>query len=159
MSLSPLIPLATGLAPLAEKAIEAVGDGLSFLQELGASANDAAPTIDDAANLRALDQIVDKLASRLREEFAAAGLATTTARLKSDGRDGVIVDGDHPERVRIEAIFASDTTLRELFHELAASASGDSNVDNFRLVVDRDELHLEVGGRPTRSSSSLRRVV
>ena len=91
-----------------------------------------------------------ELADGLRERFAQLGIdLKSPLRLKQDGRDRVVVDGDHPDRVLIESIFRDDHELTKLFHEVADAANRgreatDSGVTKeFRFVLSQTDEVIE----------------
>ena len=159
MSLASLLPLAgAAVAPALAKVIDGAAQSLSFLDVLHKQAQDGAVDglADDAADAiqaaesSSLQQDVAELANRLRERFAQLGVdLTTPLRLKRDGRDRVVVDGDHPDRVLIEGIFGNDQELTKLFAAVAAAAhdgaaAADSGITTeFRFVVTHTDARIE----------------
>ncbi|MEO8497999.1 MAG: hypothetical protein ABI614_23275, partial [Planctomycetota bacterium] len=105
-SLSSLLPLAAAaFAPVLGKVVEGVTDSLSFLDVLHEQGPTGAADAVPHAESSALEQDLAELAGRLREKFAQFGIdLATPLRLKQDGRDRVVVDGDHPDRVLIESV-------------------------------------------------------
>jgi len=146
MSLSPLLPVVASVVPaLARQAAERLPDGLSFLDHLR---REEEPGVE--ANRKPCDTEMAKLAELLRERLAAAGVDTSTPlRLKQGSEDNIIVDGDHPDRVVVEGLFAHDPQLRELFHRLADTASNQRasragrGAQEFRLVLDQTGAEIE----------------
>jgi hypothetical protein len=140
MSLSPLLPIAgTALGVVADRAIDAVKEGLSFLDVLR-----DAPASETEAPQASTPAPVDPsgLIASLREHFARLGIdLSNPVPLKQDGQGGVIVDGEHPNRVLIESLFNTHGELTEQFHALAialAEEAGNNEYDSedFRLVID-----------------------
>lgn len=140
MSLSPLIPVAgTALGVIAGRTIDAVKDGLSFLDVLRQDAADGETTEQAAPPNADPNQLV----ALLQEHFSRLGIGTSVpVHLKQDGRGGVIVDQDHPDRVLIEGLFNSDEELTDLFNGLAAAIAEEApegeqvEPEDFRLIID-----------------------
>ena len=147
MSLSPLIPIAgSALGIVADRAIDAVKEGLSFLDVL----RDAPDVESQAAQAPAAASVdPSDLIASLREHFARLGIdLSRPVPLKQDGQGGVIVDGEHPDRVLIESLFHTHSRLTEQFNTLSvalAEQSGENEFDSedFRLVIDSQ--HEAVG--------------
>jgi len=151
MALPALMPLAgVAIAPVLGKVIDGVAEGLSFLDVL--HKQDQVGETDDVQTTEPSTPQNDfvELADRLRERFAQFGIdLTTPLRLKQDGRDRVVVDGDHPDRVLVESIFRDDKELTELFNEVADSAArgraeADSGITkDFHLVLGSTDALIE----------------
>jgi hypothetical protein len=115
--------------------------GESFLQKLHgqrAPTTEAADTDreDPSARAAELHDELDAFGRRLRARFAAAGIdVSVPIQLKSDGRNGVIVAGSHPQRAEIEQLFAAGSELTSTFHYLEAAFNSE------------DLLRAEAGGR------------
>lgn len=150
MSLPSLLPLAgAAIAPVLGKVIGGVTGGLSFIEALNKQEPDGAVAVE-ATESSTLQQDFADLADRLRERFTQLGIdLSTPLRLKHDGRDRVVVDGDHPDRVLIESIFGNDEELTNLFAAVAASAKdADDATDSvitkeFRLVLSQTDARIE----------------
>ena len=151
MSLSSLIPLAgAAVAPVLGKVIDGVTEGFSFLDVLHTQTEDSVDEVGEATESNALQQNIAELADRLRERFAQLGIdLSTPLRLKQDGRDRVVVDGDHPDRVLIESIFGNDEELTDLFESVAQQAANleeenDSGITKeFRFVLGQSDALIE----------------
>lgn len=151
MSLPSLLPLAgAALAPVLGKVIDGVAEGLSFLEVLHNQESDSVADAVQAAEPSTLQDDLAEFADRLRETFARLGIdLTTPLRLKQDGRDRIIVDGDHPDRVLIESIFRDDEELTNLFNQVAESAvRGRAETDSgltkdFHLVLSQTDALTE----------------
>lgn len=149
MSLSPLLPISAAvLKPLAERAIDSLANGLSFLDVLRHQESNAdAPSEPDGSHDQPFD--LGDFVGRLREQFASLGIdPETPIRLKQNGNGGVIVDGEHPDRVLIEGLFAAENELTELFNTLALAAASeqeldeDFTVEDVRLQIDRFDADI-----------------
>ena len=151
MTLPSLLPLAgAAIAPLLEKVIDGVAESLSFLDVLHKQEQDGEADAVQAAESRTLQRDFVELSDRLRERFAQLGIdLTTPLRLKQEGRDRVVVDGDHPDRVLVESIFGNDEELKNLFNAVAASAArGRDETDSgitkeFRFVLSQADALIE----------------
>jgi hypothetical protein len=151
MPLLSLFPLAGAtIAPVLGKVIDGVTEGLSFLDVL--HKQEQADSVDtvEATESSTLQQDFVDLADRLRERFTQFGIdLSTPLRLKQDGRDRVVVDGDHPDRVLIESIFGNDEELTNLFAAVAASANDGGDASNsgitkeFRFVISQTDALIE----------------
>lgn len=136
MALSPLLPLAgSALSIVADRAIDAVKDGLSFLDVLRQQ-----PENDEAAAPVAKVDPADLIA-KLQEHFKRLGVdVASPVHLKQDGRGRVIVDDAHPDRVLIESLFNSDADLTQAFNAVAIAAvkqgTDDHDPKAFRLTID-----------------------
>lgn len=138
MSLSPLLPIAGGaLTVVADRAIDAVKGGLSFLDVLRQQPNTEAASPKPVAHTDPT-----QLLEGLLEHFQRLGINTDApVRLKSDGDGGVIIDGEHPDRVLIESLFNSHDELTAQFRELATAAVEQDkeerrHPDDFRITID-----------------------
>lgn len=151
MTFPALLPLASAaIAPVLEKVFDGVTDGLSFFDVLHQQEQTGKVDAVQAAESSTLQHDFVELADRLRERFAQLGIdLTTPLRLKQDGRDRVVVDGDHPDRVLVESILDNDEELTNLFNEVAASATSDRDetvsgtTKEFRFVVNQAEASIE----------------
>ncbi|HUG69717.1 MAG TPA: hypothetical protein VMM76_18340 [Pirellulaceae bacterium] len=151
MSLPSLLPLAgAAIAPVLGKVIGGVTGGLSFIEALHNQEPDSAADAVEATESSTLQQDFADLADRLRERFTQFGIdLSTPLRLKHDGRDRVVVDGDHPDRVLIESIFGNDEELTNLFAAVAASANegddatGSVITKEFRFVLSQTDARIE----------------
>lgn len=151
MTLPSLLPLAgAAFAPMLGKVIEGVTEGLSFLDVLHEQEQAGEADAVQAAEPSTLQDDLVELADRLREKFAQLGIdLATPLRLKQEGRDRVVVDGDHPDRVLVESIFRDDQELTKLFSKVADSAaSGRDETDSFirtefRLVLGQADAQIE----------------
>ena len=101
-------------------------------------------------HFRHLQQDFAQLAEQLREKFAQLGIdLSAPLRLKQDGRDRVVVDGDHPDRVLIESIIGNDDELANLFNEVAEAASkrqqqtGSGITQDFRFVLGQSDALID----------------
>lgn len=150
MNVPSLLPLASAaVAPVVERVIDGVAEGISFLNVLHGESETEAVDSSDATAERSSQNGFAELVDRVRERFSRLGLdLSTPMRLKQDGRGRVVVDGDHPERVLAESIFGSDVELQNLFASVAKAATeanaNDSNVTKeFRLVLGPTEASIE----------------
>jgi hypothetical protein len=151
MALSSLLPLAgAAIAPVLGKVIDGVSEGLSFLDVLHKQEQVRETDAAHAAEPSTPQHDFVELADRLRERFAQFGIdLATPLRLKQNGRDRVVVDGDHPDRVLVESIFRDDKELTELFHEVADSAArgraeADSGITkDFHFVLAATDALIE----------------
>jgi hypothetical protein len=151
MSLSSLLPLAgAAIAPVLGKVVNSVTDGLSFLDVMHTQEQPDAAEPVEASKSNTLQQDIVELTDRLRERFAQLGIdLTTPLRLKQDGREGVVVDGEHPDRVLIESILSNDKELTSRFNAVAASATEGSDATDsgitkeFRLVMGQAGAQIE----------------
>lgn len=152
MSLPSLLPLAAGaaIAPALGKVIAGVTEGLSFLDVLQLDKQESALEAVGTKESSTLAADIAELADRLRERFAQLGIdLTTPLRLKQDGRDRVVVDGEHPDRVLIESIFGNDEELTKLFATVAESATeagdaADTGITReFRFVLGQSDGLIE----------------
>lgn len=161
---SPLIPIGgVALGTLALSALRELHPG-QFLHELWKGRNEAGSegsTEADASKADADSGVTEQvdpsralhsLVNQLRTRLVAAGVdVTQPIILKDDGRGGVIVDGDHPDRVAIEELFAADALLRSEFQSVARAATEDKDElapwlgpswGEFRLHLDEDEAEI-----------------
>ena len=151
MTLPPFLPLAgAAIAPALEKVIEGVTEGLSFLDALHKQDHVDEANTGQAADTNNLQLDFTQLKDRLRERFTQLGIdLTTPLRLKQDGRDRVVVDGDHPDRVLVESIFGNDEELTDLFQAVANSAISDRGktdsgiTKEFRFVLTQTDAMIE----------------
>jgi len=157
MSLAALLPFAgAAIVPVLDKAIDGVAEGLSFLDVLHKQDEVGETDGAQAAESRTPRQDFVELADRLRKRFAQLGIdLTTPLRLKQAGRDRVVVDGDHPDRVLVESILRDDKELTELFHEVADSSARDRDEANSGITKDFTWFWAQ----RTRGSSSFDRYV
>ncbi len=149
MSLSPLLPLAGAvLKPIADRALDGLASGLSFLETLRQSGSNHIPAIEqDVIGTREFH--VAAFQDQFRHRLALLGIdASTPIRLKQNGSGGVLVDGDHPDRVLIESLFSEDEELTELFNTLATIAAGEQRLDknysaeDFWLEIDHVDIEI-----------------
>lgn len=146
-----LLPLAGAvIAPVLGRVIENVSEGLSFLNVLHKQEQNGEAEEVRAAEARSLEADLTDLADQLRERFAQLGIdLSPPLRLKQDGHDRIVVDGNHPDRVLIESIFGSDDQLASLFHEVAEAAtnsrqkSGPAITQEFRLVLGQSDALID----------------
>lgn len=151
MTLPSLLPLAgAALVPALERVIDGVTEGLSFLDVLHKQAPLEKSSDAEAIDAKALQQDFVQLAEQLREKFAQFGIdLSAPVRLKHDGRNRIVVDGDHPERVLIESIIGNDEELTSLFNNVAAAASereqqNDSGITrDFRFVLGQADALID----------------
>ncbi|MDA1052561.1 MAG: hypothetical protein O3C40_19055 [Planctomycetota bacterium] len=151
MTLPSLLPLAgAAIAPVLGKVIDGVTEGLSFLDVLHEQEQNAATDSVEAAEPDAFQHDFIELADRLRERFSQLGIdLSTPLRLKQDGRERVVVDGDHPDRVLIESVFRADEELTNLFTAVADSAAGSRRetgsgiTKEFRFVLGPTDALIE----------------
>ena len=136
MPLSPLLPIAGGaLSVVADRAIDAVREGLSFLDVLqqGPETEAALPTPETRVDRT-------KLLESLREHFQRLGINTAIpVHLKPNGDGGVIVDGEHPDRVLIESLFNTNNELTTRFTAVAAAEQDfddGRHPEDFRSSID-----------------------
>ncbi|MBI2480253.1 MAG: hypothetical protein HYV60_16955 [Planctomycetia bacterium] len=149
MSIQSLLPLAgAAIAPVLERVIGGVTGGVSFLDVLQTQESGAEAVEATASNT--LQQDFAELTDRLRERFSQLGIdLKTPLRLKQDGHDRVVVDGEHPDRVLIESIFGTDEELTKLFNAVAASATAGNGssvsgiAKEFRFVLGHTEALIE----------------
>jgi hypothetical protein len=152
VNLTPLIPIAGAtLGSLAVRAWDDLRDtGESFVDMLQgqrsatATANEAAEE-DQPVRAAEPQRELDAFGRQLRTRFAAAGIdVSVPVQLKSDGRDGVIVAGSHPQRAAIERLFAADPDLAATFHYLEATFSSEELLRE--QVTDRrfGEFRLQI---------------
>lgn len=157
MTLPSLLPIAGAAVPALERVIDRVAEGLSFLDVLHqAESSEATAAVDEAETSANLEQDFAKLVNRLRQRFAELGIdLVTPVHLKQDERDRVVVDGDHPDRVLIESIFAGDDELASLFKQIAAAVAKDAKKLNretnsfgleksFRLALTQSEASISL---------------
>ena len=119
MNLFSIIPLVgAAVAPTISSVVDSATESLSFLDILHeAPREDETDKVQEDASTT-LDRDFAELAERLRERFAQIGIdLTTPIRLKQSGRDRVVVDGDHPDRVLIESVFTNNEDLANLFRK------------------------------------------
>ena len=151
MTLPSLLPLAgAAIAPVLERVIDGVTEGISFLDVLHKQERNSKSDAVQAAAASSLEQDLAELADRLQERFTQLGIdLATPIRLKQDGRERVVVDGDHPDRVLIESILGSDPELAHLFNSVAESATEQRNkpdsgvTKEFHLVLEQTEALIE----------------
>lgn len=151
MSVSLVPPIvARALPALMAQAVAPLASAVSFLDQLrDAIANEEplSATIETTDPLVSAGQPVDieaaEFAQELRARLTAMGIDfSVPLRLKSDGRD-VTVDGDHPDRVLVESLFAHDLQLAKRFHALVSAATHEHAASphwsggEFRLEIDR----------------------
>jgi len=131
------------LKPVAERAIEGLTNGLSFLDILHLP--DSEPTKVEPSGAPPTPPVdLAEFSKRLRERFAELGIdLKSPLRLKLDGRGGIMVDGDHPDRVVVESLFQTDQNLAEQFAAVATFATSqqpahdDFTAEDFRLAIDQ----------------------
>ncbi len=106
VSLSPAGKLLSKLPPLFSEEIEA--DGVITLDEMRGFFREKSAAFQ----------------SEVRNRLNAAGLdATRTLELTSDREGKVRVAGDHPDKEKIEAMFADDPELSNDFRQISATGS------------------------------------
>jgi hypothetical protein len=147
MALSPLLPAAAAaVAPFALKAVRKLSEGLSFADVLrrggeDRSASSAATEGRQAAPQDLLDiglanpgraarlesvrretqEAMERFRRSLEQRLVEAGIDPShPIQLQADGRGGVIVGGEHPQRAFIEQVFAEHPELARAFHGLLA---------------------------------------
>jgi hypothetical protein len=64
--------------------------------------------------------------------------------LKDDGWGNVIVDGDHPDRLAIEELLASNEKLREEFLEIARTATANRDQSVAQFGPSLGEFRLQI---------------
>ncbi|MBC8351168.1 MAG: hypothetical protein H8E66_04230 [Planctomycetes bacterium] len=149
MTLPSLLPLAgAAIAPVLGKVIESVSERLSFLDVLHKQEQSGEAEEVQSVKTSTLESEFAELADRLRERLSPFGIdLSTPLRLKQDGRDRIVVEGDHPDRVLIEGIIGSDEGLASLFNEVAKSATS-SRQETKRGITGEFQIVL----RPTDAS-------
>ncbi len=151
MTLPSLLPLAgAAIAPVLERVIDNVAEGFSFLDVLHKLEPAEQSSDAEAVDADALQQDFVQLAEQLREKFAQFGIdLSAPLRLKQDGRDRVVVDGDHPDRVLIESIIGNDEELANLFDDVAEAANksqkqtGSGITQDFRFVLSQSDALID----------------
>ncbi len=151
MSLSPLLPFAgAALGPVLEKTLDGISQALSFLDVLHASPIAPEQPVSEDSTLDPLATQLTQVMEQLRERLDSIGIdLSTPVRLKSDGGGGVIVDGDHPDRVVIESLLNADADLTALFHTVASRAAEEAEprptrtAEDFRLIIEPADARIE----------------
>ncbi len=157
---------AAALVPLVRRFVDHATDSLSFGDLLAKEPTDpdapldrSAVTADPSAELAALGQHsshthlrrfvereLKEFVSELQQRLARAGIDTSIAvDLKANVRGEVVVNGSHPQRAEIEAIFSENPELAGRFRQLAAAVTADSRYRAERQL-DGQEFHLELAG-------------
>ena len=140
-----------GIATLGSLAVQTMrqlstGD---FLRELCGGNDKPAESTPDVTEPSALDlsRAVPAFIEKLRELLPADVDAAQPIVLKEDGWGGVVVDGEHPDRLAIEDLLAADEKIRAEFQTLAraatlerdkASAVSGQSLGEFRLRIEGD---------------------
>jgi hypothetical protein len=126
-----MMPVAMGSAigaaavAVGRGAVEAVGNGLSFVAELTrqtAGANHASRRGDDRQEAAKAELKLRRtqLTARIEQRLKDAGLQLTApVELVSDGLGGIAVAGPHPQTAVIEEALGADVLLEHEFNELA----------------------------------------
>jgi hypothetical protein len=151
MSIPSVLPfVGAALVPAVGKVIEGISESLSFLDVMQQQESSNQIESASATEPSTLNSDLATLVERLRERFAKLGIdLSTSVQLKPDGRDGVTVDGDHPDRVLIESIFGSDEELTGLFNSVANSATQEQEsktsaiTRQFRLALTPNAASIE----------------
>ena len=152
---SPLLPI--GAAALGSFALKTVGqlNPGEFLRELWNGNNhepaaEIQPSDSGSATRKTTDLTlaIPSLVEHLRTRLQSAGVQLSQPiTLKEDGWGGVVVDGDHPDRLAIEELFASDQELRAEFQTISQAATSERDrlasgfgpsLGEFRLQIDRE---------------------
>lgn len=122
-----LLPI--GGAALGVAAFQALrGSADNFLSHLWPGKENAAATEDggkapDPASSIDLNEAISTLAEKIRLRMKAAGSdLREPLRLKSDAWGHVVVDGDHPDRMILEDMFATDAELSGEFQAIQEAA-------------------------------------
>jgi hypothetical protein len=162
MGLSPLLPIAgAAFGSLADKALDKITDGPSFLEVLQGSLgiNDSVPTeekkaAEEAVSINELTEQLEAFIRKVQQKLAATGYdASFPVELKGDGRGGIVLEHPHPDRTAIENLLSDDGELGEEFHRLAQEfaaarehhgpwASRDAK--DFRLRLDKTGAHVDL---------------
>jgi hypothetical protein len=151
MSASALLPIAgVAVAALAGEAASALGSGLSFAAELLRPSTDegAGPAAPSSSLPSARERFAASLAQfarRLKQHMEAAGLAASgPIEIAADGLGGIDVANQHPQGSMIEALFESDSGLRDQFTALAEAYEllGDGSRHEFGLLIDGENAEL-----------------
>jgi hypothetical protein len=151
---SPLIPV--GIATLGSLAVQTMSrlNPKDFLRELcGGDEKSAETTGPQPVAEPSLDltNAIPAFIDHLRGELPAGANFDEPIMLKEDGWGGVVVDGDHPDRLAIEDLLASNATLREEFQKIADAATVQRDralspsFGEFRLRIEQDaaSIHFE----------------
>jgi hypothetical protein len=92
---------------------------------------------------QSLDRELRGLEERLAQRLSGLDIdADVPFELKFDGHNGLVVDGNHPQRAEIEDLVRDDPALITAFHRVAAAA-----VACRRAALDpeqADEIHVVV---------------
>jgi hypothetical protein len=172
MSLFGLSSLApAGLGAIAGQAAGRLVDGFSFAESL-LRPEDASPEETKSVPVEPTEQATSEFQEalhdfrqRLQLRLAAQGVDLgRPITLRGDGFGGVEVEGDHPDRARIEQILAGDAELTADFQRLSgqyAAAAGENQplagddesacarvLDDihrrgFRVTFHGDQAHIE----------------
>ena len=146
---SPLIPVGiAALGSLAVKTMRQLNPG-DFLRELcgtndeavgskPSSLKDSSPTVLDLSHAipAFIEEFRDLLPAALEQPIV----------LKEDGWGGVIVDGDHPDRLVIEDLLASNAKLREDFQTIARAATSQRDQSAAEFGRSLGEFRLQITG-------------
>ena len=170
MYLPPLVSL-PAFAPLAADVSDRITDGVSFAQILaqhlgGSTRDEGLDAVGGSAGDGGLATLASsslhahKLAAQSLQDFLAKfrpwaaenGIQLSPPiQLKSDGRGGVVLANDPPDRAKIERLLASRPELSSAFRLLSASQqmatrlsrSPESDlVGEFRLAVGPDSTEV-----------------
>jgi hypothetical protein len=154
-----LSSVSSSAANAVSSGIQRIRDGLSFSNVLtqtpakDASSVATSPHSEIAANdLRTqLETSLKKFRDAILRRFAGAGIDTSVpVQLHSDGLGGVNVAGQHPDRLAIEQLFASDEELTSTFNQLAAQHAQLQSLDAPALdahpLLDNSPFSLRLSG-------------
>lgn len=149
MPLSTLLPIGgAALGAIASRAISSLSQGLNFREHLsqadGAGAEDTKPATSPRSHFN-LKDAVTRFVAQLQQQLESYGVDSSQAVTLKLGPQGAIeVDGDHPERAKIEDLLRQDGDLTAAFRELSATAT--ENRERFAVGNDNrfGEFRLEV---------------
>lgn len=119
-AISPLVGVAAHAA--AGMAIDAVGEGLSFLNVLRHGRPSEAEKISTEQLQRETSEQLEQLTAALKQRLQANGIDTSLPiEIRADGGGGIFEWANHPRRADIEELIRGDAELLASFNKLAAN--------------------------------------
>lgn len=148
---------ASGTAAAAGSAAKGSGDAFAAILQRARDATSppagSATTGESVGNLtREAENQFSEFKRAMQQLLASAGIDTGWQLvLSSDGRGGITVNGDHPDKDKIEALLQSNPDLITRFHAVEkayqAVQSGSQPPDehalpqSFQIIFEDEEVH------------------
>lgn len=167
-----IVPLVTQvIAPLAGQAISDLRESIDFReilaskdqteesQQAAGGESEFVAINSDQSQISELNSRLQKLSEQLSEKLSTllAGRGINLNQpisLATNGTGGVVMKGDHPQRVQIEQLVNGAGTIKTLVHDLLSSRHEIDQLKNGRQIVptekESDEARQETGSmRPS----------